>query len=177
MSRHPQEPHLFAIVFDGREVGCVRAMSVPECRDYVLAERLSIEKLSASRAFQVAARLEFGIDNAKPEYADPADPPTDNNGPITFERVLGCLEIVPVGTAGIANAVANNAGFGASNELARHAGVISGRAIGAALDTSGYSGPTQQDADAAEAAAVGEAGLGLDEAAPSGPGTVAHVTV
>lgn len=73
MPRHPQDPHLYAVLWDGKPIAAVRAMSTPEARDYVLEQRLVVEKLTPSRAFQLATQTEFGIDSAKPEYAEPDD--------------------------------------------------------------------------------------------------------
>lgn len=70
MPRHPQEPHLIGIRIDGNVVAVIRAMSLPEGRDHFLAEHVEVERLSSSEAFRIGQRLEFDIENAKPEYAD-----------------------------------------------------------------------------------------------------------
>lgn len=75
MPQHPKQPHLIGIRVDGRIVAAVRAMSVPEARDYYLDTHVKVERLSASEAFRVGQALQVDIEHAKPEYADVEDAP------------------------------------------------------------------------------------------------------
>jgi hypothetical protein len=73
MSRHPQDPHLFTVRIDGHVTSAIRAMSTAEAREYWMAEHFVIERPTPVQAFRIGSLCELGIENAKPEYAEPDD--------------------------------------------------------------------------------------------------------
>lgn len=73
MSQHPPEPHLFEVSIsnDGKPF-TVRAASTAEAKNFVLANHVTIRRLSPVQAFRAGASG-ASILNAKPEYADVAE--------------------------------------------------------------------------------------------------------
>jgi len=69
MSQHPPEPHLFEVVVANKgDTFTVRAASTAEAKNYVLANHVSIRRLTTLQAFKKGAAGAV-ILNAKPEYA------------------------------------------------------------------------------------------------------------
>ena len=73
MSQHPPEPHLFevSIANEGTTL-TVRAASTAEAKNFVLANHVTIRRLTTLQAFKAGAAGAV-ILNAKPEYADAED--------------------------------------------------------------------------------------------------------
>lgn len=92
MPPHPRSPHLVGVRVNGMLLCVVRAMSVPEARDYFLEQRVRIERLTADQAFH-AGSMDVPLLNAKPEYEaacaelfPDADGATTVTGDVSLER-------------------------------------------------------------------------------------------
>lgn len=92
MSKHPSEPHLFVVRVDGELHAAIRANSQAEARDYWLENHVVIERPTPTQAFRIGSLLTADdLENAKPEYAEPADRtqlpifPQDNVGGETVD--------------------------------------------------------------------------------------------
>lgn len=74
MSKHPKEPHLFAVhhVLDGGEepMAVIRAATTAEAREHFLANTVRIERLTPGRAYAIASYSRMEVQNAREEYAE-----------------------------------------------------------------------------------------------------------